>query len=194
MRWPASWMRMAAMLALGAGVLIAAVAWSARGPLYATILHSERITVYEGLPHQKYELKEYWEESKTKPTVQLHGFPFYREPLVLKREDVETLRGLLGTANTYEPFAGEKKCGGFHPDYAVEWTRGGGIYRCLICFGCSEARVYGPRGGISYDLRDETALVDLLKGYRKNRPPHERFGLGPLADDLGPPAPRPESR
>ena len=62
---------------------------------------------------------------KTKPTIQLSGFKFYREPLGLKDEDVRTLRGLLGNSSTYRSYSGEKKCGGFHPDYAVEWSSNG---------------------------------------------------------------------
>jgi hypothetical protein len=135
-----------------------------------------------------YEEEAFQEELKTKQTMQLSGFPFYREPLGLKDEDVGTLRRLLGDRSTYQSYSGEKKCGGFHPDYAVEWSSEGKVYRCLICFGCSEARFDGPQGQTSYDLRSEEhgrdqrmRVLDLLKAYRKNRPPHERFGLGPLA-------------
>lgn len=175
-----------ALLVLGAGGLVA-LFWPAGAPVYPTILHADRITVYEGLPHPMYEEGKFRRELQAKATVQLHGFPFYREPLELKRTDVEALRGLLGTEGTYVPYGGEKKCGGFHPDYAVEWTSGRGVYHCLICFGCSEAKVYGPRGESTYDLRSEGVdgermkLRDLLKVYRRNRPPHERFGAGPLA-------------
>lgn len=182
--------RISALFVLGAGGLIA-LFWPAGAPVYPTILHADRITVYEGLPHPMYEEEEFRRELQAKATVQLHGFPFYREPLALKQGDVETLRGLLGTEGSYMPYGGEKMCGGFHPDYAVEWTNGRGVDHCLICFGCSEARVYGPRGGTFYNLRDEGGdrdpmkLLVLLKVYRKNRPPHERFGLGPLADDGG---------
>ncbi|HEX8770458.1 MAG TPA: hypothetical protein VF711_06805, partial [Acidimicrobiales bacterium] len=50
-------------------------------------------------------------------------------------------------------------------------------------------KVRRPGGGnFFYDLRSEgqglgrrMKVLDLLKAYRKNRPPHERFGIGPLA-------------
>jgi hypothetical protein len=67
---------------------------------------------------------------------------------------------------------GEKKCGGFHPDYAVEWSVGRDRYRALICFGCEEVKLFGPALESRNDL-DRTAykrLEELLKPYQKNRP------------------------
>jgi len=175
-------------MVLGASGLVAVV-WHFRPQVYDTLLQADRLTVFEGLPHPMYEEEMFQGELKTKQTIQLSGFPFYREPLDLNDEDIRTLRGLLGERSTYKSYSGEKKCGGFHPDYAVEWSSEGRVYRCFICFGCSEARFDGPQGEtFFYDLRSEghgrdqrMRVLDLLKAYRKNRPPHERFGLGPLA-------------
>ncbi len=175
-------------LVLGASGLVALV-WHFRPQVYDTVLRADRLTVYEGLPHPLYEEETFQDELKTKPTIQLSGFPFYRDPLDLKDEDIRTLRGLLGDRRTYSSYSGEKKCGGFHPDYAVEWSSERKVYRCLICFGCTEARFDGPQGeSFLYDLRSvgygrhqRMRVLDVLKAYRKNRPPHESFGLGPLA-------------
>jgi hypothetical protein len=173
---------------LGISGLLAG-AWYFWPQVYDSVRHTDRLTVCEGLPHPMYEEETFQEELRTKPTIQLSGFPFYREPLDLKPEDIRALRGLLGDRSTYRPYSGEKKCGGFHPDYAVEWSAQGRVYRCLICFGCFEARFEGPQGeSYLHDLRREVhgrevrmRLLDVLKVYRKNRPPHERFGIGPLA-------------
>lgn len=135
------------------------------------IKSSGQLTLYEGLPHQLYEA-ETLEQEKKKPTVDLGGFPFYQEPLELKASDRESLRDLLGNPSSLKAFSGEKKCGGFHPDYAVEWTEKGRAYRYLICFGCGEARVISPDGDRRYDLEANVRqrLRDLLQPYRKNRP------------------------
>ena len=189
MRLPRPRIRILAMVLGTSGLL--AVTWyfqsqvvDTRPQSYDTVRQADRLTFYEGLPHPMYEEETFREELKTKQTVQLSGFPFYREPLAIKDEDVKTLRGLLGDRSTYQSYTGEKKCGGFHPDYAVEWSTEGKVYRCLICFGCSEARFDGPNGeSVLYDLRLEGHFrdqrmrgLDLLKAYRNNRPPHERFG------------------
>jgi hypothetical protein len=137
-----------------------------------------RVVVYEGLPHQTYERELLEEEKRTKATVTLHDFPFYREPLDLTEEGAKALRGLLGDARTFEPFAGEKTCGGFHPDYAVEWSHEGQTTQYQLCFGCGEVKVYGPGGEFRFDLRADARerLTRLLRPYRKNRPPFEDYG------------------
>jgi hypothetical protein len=143
-------------------------------PAARTLAQAGRILLYEGLPHPMYEPRVLESEKKSKPTVDLHGFPFYRELLELKPGDVERLKALLGDPATFRPYSGEKKCGGFHPDYAVEWSAGDTVYRSLICFGCFEAKLYGPEGGTTYDVgRDvQDRFEALLQPYRKNRPPY----------------------
>jgi hypothetical protein len=140
-------------------------------PPVAGIKLSATLTLYEGLPHQLYERAEL-EQEKKKPTVQLDGFLFYREPLELKEADRQALKVLIGDPGSLEAYSGEKTCGGFHPDYAIEWNEGGKAYRYLICFGCGEARVITPAGEIVYDIapRAKERLKTLLSPYRKNRP------------------------
>jgi hypothetical protein len=144
-------------------------------PETMTLKQADRLVLYEGLPHQYYERKALESEQKSKPTVILHGFTFYRETLELRAGDGDRLKALLGDPSSFSPYSGEKKCGGFHPDYAVEWSAGGQVYRTLICFGCFEAKVYGPSGGTTYDvgLDVQEHFKALLEPYRKNRPPFQ---------------------
>jgi hypothetical protein len=147
---------------------------SGAAPEVATLKQADRLVLYEGLPHPMYEAQALASEKKAKPTVTLHGFRFYREPLDLKPGDDDRLRALLGNPHSFSTYSGEKKCGGFHPDYAVEWTAGGQTYQALICFGCFEARIYGPKGGTTYDVGADVQqqFKDLLTPCRKNRPPY----------------------
>jgi hypothetical protein len=111
-------------------------------------------------------------ERRSKPVQELHGYPFYQEPMPLTREGAKTLSEVLAESATYEPFSGEKLCGGFHPDYAVEWHVGADRYRALLCFGCHEVKLFGPGVESRNDL-DEASyqkLWMLLMAYRKNRP------------------------
>ena len=144
-------------------------------PEIATLNQADRLVLYEGLPHPYYEARSLEVERKSKPTVILHDFPFYREPLEWKPGDGERLKALLGDRSTFAPYSGEKRCGGFHPDYAVEWSAGGKVYQALICFGCFETKIYGPDGGTTYDLTQDVRerLKALLEPYRKNRPPFQ---------------------
>jgi hypothetical protein len=137
--------------------------------------------LYEGLPHQSYEPKSLARERGSKPTRELAGYPFYRDPLELKAEDAANLRAILADPGTTAPFVEEKKCGGFHPDYAVAWTSGGISRADLICFGCHEVLVSGPGGSTRYDLHMDAhrRLKSLLEPYVKNRPPvQQEIGAG----------------
>ncbi len=142
-------------------------------PETTTLKNADRLVLYEGLPHQMYEAQALEAERKEKPIITLHGFPFYRETLDLKPGDDERLKALLSDRRSFSPYAGEKKCGGFHPDYAVEWSAGGRTYQALICFGCFEAKIYGPHGGTTYDVGSDVQnqFKGLLTPYRRNRPP-----------------------
>ncbi len=118
-------------------------------PESPTIRTVAKLTLYEGLPHPMYNSAELASEKKSKPTIARYGFDFYAEPRELTAGDQEKLKAILGDAKTYAPFAGEKKCGGFHPDFAVEWTLDGQTHACLICFTCGEFLVIGPNGRTS---------------------------------------------
>ncbi len=77
----------------------------------------------------------------------------------------------MDSSATYKEFSGEKKCGGFHPDFAVEWQIGTAKYQALICFGCGEVKLFGPGYESRYDFHSET-IEKILKKYNKNRPAH----------------------
>jgi hypothetical protein len=143
--------------------------------LTEVIRQADRVVLYEGLPHPAWESNLLEEERRNKAIQELDGYPFYQEVLTLTPEDAKRLSEVLGESATYMPFAGDKLCGGFHPDYAAEWHVGEDRYRALICFGCEEVKLFGPRLDSRNDL-DHAAyekIQELLKGYRKNRPRRE---------------------
>jgi len=133
---------------------------------------ADQTVLYEGLPHHLFEDDLMKEERRTKAVQELNGYVFYQEPLTLTTEDARRLSAILGKSTTYERFSGEKACGGFHPDYTVEWHAGKDRYRALICLGCHEVKLFGP-GLQSRNNLDQVAyekLDETLKRYRKNRP------------------------
>jgi len=106
---------------------------------------------------------------------QIDEYFFYREPLPLNAGDDKGLNSLLGDAPTFEPFEGEKKCGSFHPDYAVEFRHGSSTYYFLICFGCGEIKVVSSNTVSRFHMSDKgrAQLASLLKPYHNNRPQRE---------------------
>jgi hypothetical protein len=165
-----------------AGFLATLILSSALGcgsrPQVAPINSANTLKLYEGLPHPGYEAKAF-EEEKKKPTLELAGYPFYREPLELNEANRAELKNLIDDPGFLQPYSGEKKCGGFHPDYAVEWTSEGSKYYYLLCFGCGEAKLIGPNGNAVYNI-DPSArqrLKTFLQPHQKNRPSSK--GAGP---------------
>ena len=137
----------------------------------STALNAESTVVYEGLPHQTYERELLERERKTKNIRELHGYPFYREPLEVTQDDAQKLAAILGKSSTWRPFTGEKKCGGFHPDYAVEFNTGKHRFVVLLCFGCGEGKIFNVGSEWRFNMSLEPREV--LEAYQKNRPPNE---------------------
>lgn len=137
------------------------------------VSNASHLTLYEGLPHQTFERESFVNEQRTKPTIVRLAYPFYSEPLQLSDADNSALKQILSDADTFEQFYAESLCGGFHPDFAVEFEHDSIRYTALLCFGCSEAKVTRGGAGTRYELNAAAAqkLKALLATYRKNRPP-----------------------
>jgi hypothetical protein len=136
------------------------------------IARSESMQVLEGLPHHFLERELLASERATKKIQELEGYPFYLEPLTLSDTDAREVSRIMRTWSTYKPFVSPAACGGFHPDYALEWSIGTDLYRVLICFNCDELLITGPEL-TSHNVLEWTAyekLKKILTAYRKNRP------------------------
>jgi hypothetical protein len=163
------------VLALGLATVVASLWYSRSGIPPGTFanaaLKAESTIVYEGLPHQTYERALLERERTTKDVREFHSYPFYREPLEVTKEDAKKLAVILAKPSTWRPFTGEKKCGGFHPDYAVEFNSGMHPFVVLLCFGCGEGKIYHAGSQWRFDMSQEPR--ELLDAYQKNRPPIE---------------------
>src|SRR4051794_23739711 len=60
-------------------ILTSIAACSSSKPVASALPGPSKITLYEGLPHPFYEAAKLAEERK-RPTIELGGFPFYRDP------------------------------------------------------------------------------------------------------------------
>jgi hypothetical protein len=140
-------------------------------PLVEGIAKARSVTLYEGLPHPLFERDLLKEELEKKKSVKFHGFPFYDEKIQPKPDDVKKLIALGSDKGSFQVYRGPKRCGGFHPDWLIEWKDGENVYQALICFHCGEAALYGPNNDLHTDLNTPKGqLEQLLQAYRKNRP------------------------
>src|SRR4051794_3143892 len=62
---------------------------------------AEKLILYEGLPHPLWERDVLEKELGRSDVRELHGFPFYMEPLPLSPEDAERLTEILSTPSAY---------------------------------------------------------------------------------------------
>lgn len=160
------------VVAIAAALLVSLQRFSTSDDFQASIFKSDTIRVLEGLPHQNYYRDIFEKERKSKPTQELGGFYFYEGTLDLSPKDMKRVVEILHKSSTYEPYLGEKKCGGYHPDFAVSWTLDHVPYHALLCFGCGEVKLLGPSGERHYDLNHdcESELEGILRNYHKNAP------------------------
>lgn len=171
-----TWLLAALFVILIAAYLIWSVVDARAARSFAdAIARADQLTLYEGLPHQMFERAVLEHELKSKPTIRLHDYPFYSQPLSVSVEDAKRLREILSHRKTFESFAVEKKCGGFHPDWAIEFQSDSRRYRALLCFGCGEAKISTSSSPSRYDLQDlaKEELEKILTRYRTNRPRRE---------------------
>ncbi len=141
-------------------------------PITEGVRRATTLTVYEGLPHQA-DIVQFRHELATKKTVRLQGFSFYQQPLEVFAADAKPLRRLCSDPKSFWSYGGMKLCGDFHPDYALVWKDGDQVYNFLICLGCHEMRIHGPKGGMLVDIRDDpfNHFKAILLQYREQRPP-----------------------
>ena len=161
------------------GATLFAVVWTAACSTHVdaftqAIRGAEEVRLHEGLPHQTFEAAQLEEERRTKKFHELHGHAFYDALPAVGSGDAVALTAVMADPKTYKAFSGEKKCGGFHPDFALEWNRAGGRrYEALVCFGCEEVTIHGPgiEGRYDLDRTSFTKLEELLRKHHQNRPP-----------------------
>ena len=142
--------------------------------LRLSLHETHHIEVFEGLPHQAFERSLLAIESLRTDTTKIGSFPFYTPSSEPSSNRATKLKDLLSSNEGYtrQSFWVAKKCGGFHPDYAIAWKDGGATQYALICLGCSEIEFISPRRSIRYDISSklDDQLTELLAEYDSKRP------------------------
>jgi hypothetical protein len=120
-------------------------------PILEGIADAERLVLYEGMPHQGNE-KALAKALQEHRSIKRHGFDFYDAQIPVRDEAVKEFRKLFSDPKSYRTYGGSKRCGGYHPDWCLEWTTEGAIYRVLPCFGCGEFQLFGPKNQLYADM------------------------------------------
>ncbi len=140
--------------------------------LLAGIPKSGDILLHEGLPSEFWEPELREQELTQKKTITFHGYPFYEEQRTLQGTDSEPFTALFSSKASFKRYDEKKRCGGYSPDYAIEWKAGEAATQALICLECGEVKMFGPKYELYCDLSIEARqrLTQLLRSYQKNRP------------------------
>ena len=147
----------------------------ASGKIRKALAEATTVSVYEGLPHQMFERDLLASESKRDDTEKIGSYRFYTPAVAAANPGM--LKRILSSSETVQIFGGEKACGGFHPDYAVQWADGDGSrFFALICFGCHEIIYSDGKNQYRYDFENEPfeKLKKELAPYAKKRPEAKR--------------------
>ncbi len=119
-------------------------------PLSAAIEKAGKVTLYEGTPRERRDGKPV--EGKV---IKLHDFAFFEKQPVLKDEDAKSLTKLFCAKDSFGKWEGYKKCGGYHPDFCIEWKNGDDAYQVLVCLGCHEVKCFGPKAELYCDINSD---------------------------------------
>lgn len=142
-------------------------------PFATAVGSATKARLHEGLPHQSWEQDLLNSELNSKETFKSHGHLFYAAEIDPSAGDITMLRQLSTTASGFREWSGMKLCGGYHPDWLIRWTAADGAdHELHLCFGCLEARFYGPGYRLYCDLESDcySALKSILERYGKQRP------------------------
>jgi hypothetical protein len=133
---------------------------------------SKEVMLYEGLPSEFWEPQLREREVNRKKTIGLHGYRFYDDRLPLQGSDADQFTALFSDRRSFQRYRSQKACGGYHPDYCIEWKKGDASTRALICLECGEVKFFAAQSQLYCDLSREAGqkLAQWLSSYRKNRP------------------------
>lgn len=128
------------------------------------------VKIYRGLNHPIADKARYDSQVKKGGWVEFEGFKFKEEPLALPAGTADKVLAIYKRSASHEALATKTTCAGFHPDYALVWTKGGKRRVLQICYGCHEWKYFGPGGTVHTDIEDKTYFGELTKLLPKPRP------------------------
>lgn len=138
--------------------------------LMRSLKQAHTLSIYEGLPHQENQAALFQQESQRKDSMRIAGFLFYSPAITPAEQDLTTLAQLFSEPANISAFSGEKRCGGFHPDYAIAWAHNNDNAYALICFGCGEIIYSYKDKRQRFDLVNHKAIQQHFQAYRLKRP------------------------
>jgi hypothetical protein len=128
------------------------------------ILQSARdVRIYRGLAHPLTQRTRYQRQVAKGGWVEFQGFKFHVTPAEFPADTASRVLAIYGKSDNHQALATKTKCPGFHPDYALVWSKGGRTRVLQICYGCHEWKYFGPGGMVHTDINEPAYFRELLK-------------------------------
>jgi hypothetical protein len=140
------------------------------GILSADVGRGNQLTLWEGVPRSG-DKAAIEEQRRQRQTLTVDGQVFFADAQTVPPELAEKLREMIFAAARVSR-GGVKLCGGFHADFLLKWESAVGDTEALLCFGCSELKMYGGSASLYGDIDKAyyNGLRDLLTPFAKARP------------------------
>jgi hypothetical protein len=168
-------MKLAALaIALLSASCVTKTCWQGGIPMRETEMHaqwgaevdilksSNDVKIYRGLVHPVSRKAAYERQVKKGGWVEFEDFKFHATPAEFAPGTAEKVLEIYKRSASHEALATKTTCAGFHPDYALVWTKGGRQRVLQICHGCHEWKYFGPGGVVYTDIEDDTYFKQLL--------------------------------
>lgn len=123
---------------------------------------ANNVKIYRGLAHPVGDKSRYEKQVKQGNWVEFEGFKFQKDPVNAPAGTADKVLDLYKRSASHEAQAVKTTCDGFHPDYALVWSKGGKQRVLQICYGCHEWKYFGPGGKVHTDIEDKTYFKQLL--------------------------------
>ena len=130
-----------------------------------------QLEIYRGIPRGKfYEVEEAVGSGNDghKRYIRRYGAFFYSQAEVPERSDAKKLLAMVKNPQSFRKFGGFKLCGGFHPNFALVWTKDEITVELHVCLTCHEIKLFQSRLEIYCEMDDDAyqQFLQLGKGLK----------------------------
>lgn len=108
------------------------------------------VVSYDGFSHPGWDPERLCIEILLKPRSIFHGHAFSYS--ATESRTVTEIAAVLSDHSSFEPWLGEKGCGGFHADRYFRWTESSQTWEVLLCMGCHEALLFHAGQSLRCDI------------------------------------------
>jgi hypothetical protein len=131
------------------------------------------VAIHRGLPHQYHKKQQLLHDLYLTRNRELGGYRFYLGPATPSQELGARLTTMLQNASVFYPYSEGKQCGGYHPDFCLEWHSSQGTFLGLVCTGCGEILFVGNGMEVQCDLatgflKELTLVLEPFQGPKED--------------------------